>query len=94
MAQEVYIGDEGTTFVLDCGQDISDATVRKIKVRKPDGTEVDWTATASGSNAIQYSTGSTDLNLAGKWKLQAYIEMPGWKGLGNTCVIDVKPRFN
>lgn len=30
-----------------------------------------------------------DLALPGRWKLQAYIEMPGWKGKGEWAELEV-----
>lgn len=32
-----------------------------------------------------------DLNVAGTWELQAYLEMPGWKGRGEWSPLKVLP---
>ena len=85
----VFVGDIGTEIILDCGTDISTATVRTINARKPDGTAVQWTAVASGATAIKYVVLVNDLSVAGVWLLQAYIEMPGWKGRGETASLQV-----
>lgn len=80
MAQ-AHKGDIGTIIKIDLGEDISTATVRKIKYRKPDGTMGEWTAAAHGTTAVKYTTTAVaDLNQVGRWKFQAYIEMPDWKG--------------
>ena len=79
---KVFTGDEGTVIILDCGADVSSATVRKIKVRKPSGVQIEWAAQAEGTNAIKYVVQAGDVVLPGSWWVQAYIEMPGWKGRG------------
>ena len=85
----VFIGDTGTEIVLDCGIDVSTATVRNIIVRKHNGTKVTWGAVADGTTAIKYVTSAGDLDVPGTWKLQAYVEMPGWKGLGEVATLTV-----
>ena len=81
MAQ-AHKGDIGTVIKIDVGENISSATVRKIKYKKPaTGTIGEWTAAASGTTAIAYTTtAAADLNEIGTWQLQGYIEMPAWKG--------------
>lgn len=87
---KVYVGSIGTVITLDCGEDVSAASVRKIKAKRPDGTTVDWTAVADGTNGIAYTTVADDLNQAGVWYLQAYVELSGgWKGPGDTVVLMV-----
>lgn len=63
--------------------DISTATVKNIILEKPDSTVV----VSSGSfvtdgkdGLIYYRTSSTDLLQAGTYNVQAYIEMPDFKG--------------
>ena len=79
---KVYTGDTGTVIVLDCGQDISAASVRSIEVRKPDGTTTSWAAVASGANAISYTTLVGSLDQAGMWKVQAKVTLTSgvWRG--------------
>lgn len=91
---KVYVGDKGTEIILDCGSDVSTATVRKIKAKRPDGTTVDWTAAASGTNSIKYTTLTGDLSMAGNWQLQAYVETPAWSGLGETFSLAVYQAYN
>lgn len=90
---KTYIGDVGTEIILDCGVDVSAATVRTIKALKPDGTSVDWTAVLEGTTAIKYTIQSGDLDQAGAWKLQAYIEIASWSGLGETAKLKVSAPF-
>lgn len=62
--------------------DVSTSTVKQIKAQRPDGTYA-WTKTASfetnGTDGkIYYSTSSaSDLDQAGTWTYQAYIEIAG-----------------
>lgn len=85
----LFLGDVGTEIVLDCGMDVSAATVRQIVARKASGTLVEWDALPEGSNSIKYVTQPDDLNVVGEWQLQAKIEMPGWSGLGNIVPLKV-----
>ena len=93
MTQKVYVGDIGTVIVLDCGQDISAATVREIAVRKPDASLVTWTAVASGPNALAFTTVSGTLDRAGRWLLQAKVTLPSGSWLGETAELTVYAPF-
>lgn len=83
----VFAGDIGTKIILDCEDDVSLSSVRKILVRKPTGTKVEWVAALEGTNSIQYTTLAGDLDEVGRWRLQAYIEMPAWKGSGEVAML-------
>jgi len=91
---EVYVGDVGTEVSLNCGVDISTATVRKILVQKPNTTAVvEWSAMADGANSIRYLTTTGDLDVSGTYLLQPYVELPGWSGKGETVELFVRPAF-
>ncbi len=90
---KVYKNDVGTEIILDCGQDISSSTTRKIKVKKPDNTLVEWTASLEGTTKIKYTTQSGDLALAGKYLMQAYVSIGSWSGSGETCALVVYDSF-
>jgi len=78
----VFVNDVGTDIVLDCGVDIGAALVTTIRARNPAGRVVEWPATPVGSRRISYSLKEGDINMTGKWRLQAYVEMPNWRGRG------------
>lgn len=90
---KIYVGDVGTEIILDCGVDISNATVREIVARKPNGQVVTWAATASGTTAIKRTVLAGDLDVAGRWMLQAKVATPAWSGLGETFSIIVYNAF-
>lgn len=85
----VYTGDVGTAIILDCVDDVSAATVRTIKVRKPNGVRTTWAATLDGTTKIKYVIQTGDLDVIGNWALQAYVEIPGWKGSGKLVTLVV-----
>ena len=62
---------------LTCGQDITGATVKRVKYRKPDGTGGYWDATVEDaeSGIIYYDLQSDDddLDQEGLWTFWAYI---------------------
>ena len=92
MAGKHYVGEIGTDIIVDCGAVITGATETKIKVRKPDETEIEWTANIDGTNFLKYTTKADDFDLAGTYYLQASLTLSGWTGLGETAlfVIDEK----
>lgn len=88
-----YVGDTGTAIVLDCGQNITAATARTIEVRKPDGSTASWTASASGTDAISYTTLAGDLDQQGQYRLQALVTLPSGTWRGETAVLTVYAAF-
>ena len=75
------VGDIGTKIRYDAGESIADKTVLKLEYRKPDGTTGEWTAVVYDTNSAEYETAAAgDLDVAGIWQLQIYIETPSWKG--------------
>ena len=93
---KVYVGDEGTVIELDCGEDISTATVTDIKVRKPDGTLVTWTGSKNGgvNSQIDYTVVTDDFDQPGAYRLQAYVEMPSGKWRGESVSLLVYKSFD
>ena len=93
---KVYKGDIGTKIVLDTKQNIVLADVMKIYYTKPDGTVGNWIAEKEADNqSVSYTTISVnDLNIAGLWKLMAYVEIPSWKGYGETVDFIVYSTFD
>lgn len=93
MTSKVYLGDTGTVITLDCGQDVSSATARAIEARKPSGDVVSWTASASGADAISYTTDDDDIDEVGDWRLQAHVTTAAGEWLGETVTLRVYPAF-
>lgn len=86
----VFVGDEGTDIVIDCGIDISTATVRRIVVQKREnGPKIYWVAVPASATAMKYTTLAGDIDVSGTWKLQAYVETPSWKGHGEVVEMNV-----
>lgn len=85
--EEIHVNDEGINFLvnlLDCSSvvDISAATTKQIIFQKPDCTVITKTATfyTDGTDGIlSYSSVTGDLDLAGVWRIQAYVITPSGK---------------
>lgn len=81
MSADAHYGDIGTAIIItvtanDVVYDISGATVKKILLKKPDGTVLTKDAvfvTDGKDGKIQYVTITGDLNAIGKWKVQAHL---------------------
>ena len=91
---KVYIGDIGTRIMLDVCEDIAAATVRELHVQKPDGVEVIWPGALEGTTKISYVVQAGDLDQAGWYRVQGYVEMPGWRGHADTARFRVFARFD
>jgi len=92
-ANEIHLGDIGTIFdvtVMDgtTAVNISTATVKSFILKKPDGSSVTKTAAFKvlGVDGVLTwtTTATTDLDQAGTWSLQVYIEMPTGKWHSDT----------
>jgi hypothetical protein len=88
-----YIGEVGTVLTLDCGVDISDATVFEIEVTKPNGTTATWTGTLSSTDSIGYTLQTGDFNQDGIYKLQAHVTSVGGEWYGETVELYVYDNF-
>ena len=66
------------------------ATLRQVIVKKPNGRRVTWNAVQDAETSIKYVVQAGDLDVAGDWQLQAYVEFPTWKGRGEVDTLKVK----
>ncbi len=89
-----YVGVVGLDIVLNTGITITGADDLKIKYQKPDGTTGEWTATASGTTSVKYTTADGDIDQAGAWTFQAYAEVSGGKFHGETAEIIFSALFD
>ena len=88
----VRVGDVGTLIEIDLTTDVSSAISRVIRARKPYGGIVEWPAAAGSSGEIiTYTTQPGDLDRAGRWALQALVEMPAGEWASEMVYIDVYP---
>lgn len=90
---KVYVGDIGTIIEVDCGENISAATGQKFMVKKPDGTQVDWTASIYGTTKLRHTTIAGDLSCAGKYYINPYMTLSTWTGKGKTVEFEICDQF-
>lgn len=84
---QLRVGDVGTTIRLTIKEagsplDISTATVKTFKLRKPSGVVVALPASFTGTGSdgkLEYVTATADIDASGPWMGQAYIEMGALK---------------
>lgn len=93
MANKYYVGDVGTDIIVDCGQDISAATGTKLLVLKPNGAEVEWTATIYNTNYLKYTVQAGDFDQTGEYRLQSYMTLSAWTGRGEVDVFHIEEAF-
>lgn len=88
----LQVGDTGTRLEVTIKEaehglqdpvDISTASVMKIILRKPDGTVVEKTAqiATDGYDGKMFATTvAADVDIAGAYEIQGYVEVGSWKG--------------
>jgi hypothetical protein len=77
MADKIYVDDVGVTLRVYTGVDLTTATLMELHVQKPGATtEWTWTGWIDPNNdyQIEYTTGATDFDTVGEYKIQAYVE--------------------
>jgi len=84
---KTYVGDIGTKILLDSSSTLTGATVKRIYYRKPlTGTTGHFDAEIEDTTKLYYTTDSADdLDEAGDWILQIYVETATWTGHGEEC---------
>lgn len=90
----IHVGDVGTIFRLTIVENdgttvvpVQTATVKKILFKKSDGTKVSKTAafyTDGSDGIIQYTGLAGEIDKAGVWYMQGYVEMPSGKFYSET----------
>ncbi|MDM7912802.1 MAG: hypothetical protein QUS09_06865 [Methanotrichaceae archaeon] len=91
---KIYAGAVGVEIRLDTGQNLAEATSMKILVKRPNGTETEWTASQYDSTTIYYVTADGDLDASGDYVLQAYVEFgESSKHLGESVVLKVYAKY-
>ena len=105
--QEIHLNDVGTAFEITVVKknlitglmevvDISSTTLRQIIFKKPSLATVPHTAvfiTDGTDGKMLYISVADDLDQAGDWELQGYIEMPTWQGHTVTGKFEVEPNL-
>ena len=82
--QKLYVGVEGVKLILDVSVDISQSDVRKILYKKPVGGISDcWEAEIESYTEISYIFQAGDIDAAGYWEFQSYVETADWKITGD-----------
>ena len=83
MTGEVHVDDVGTVFQVTIKDedevvvDVSNALTKTIYFRKPNGTLLTKTAsfvTDGTDGQIKYTTESGDIDAAGNWSLQSFVD--------------------
>jgi hypothetical protein len=73
--------------------DLTSASVLELDMKKPDGTAMTRTLVLENAvgGVVYYAFLSDEIDQAGHWRGQPYIEMAGWKGHAEEVIWYVKP---
>lgn len=100
--ETVHLNDIGTQFIVTIYEDgvplnISTASLMRILFEKSNGTKLSKTAVfvSNGTDGkIKYTTLTGDLDTAGTWRIQGYIEMGGGKWHSEIAYFTVQPNLD
>ena len=85
---KIYQNDVGIAITVATGITLTGATTTQLKVKKPSGATATWAAAINGTN-LDYTTVANDLNEAGRYFLQAFVQTGGQTLYGETAEIDI-----
>lgn len=99
----IHVGDVGTIIRLTITEDddtttvdVSTASVKKFYFAKPDGARVNKTAefnTTGTDGKLKYVTVAGDIDTAGKWQVQAYVEIGAAKYYSTKTTFSVQSNL-
>ena len=70
-------------IILDTEMDLTTGTDPKIKYRKPDGTNGEWSGTVVETTKIKKTLANADIDQNGKWSFQPFIDFAGRHAFGD-----------
>jgi len=98
-----YVGETGTEIRLDTGILIGSATSQYIKTYSPTGVTGTFTASlydsysqiakATGTYFLLHTLATSDFNVSGVWKFQAFIGTANGTWYGETVKLNVYDIF-
>lgn len=102
MTDYIQVGAIGLVMTLTIEEDgavvnISSATAKTIKIRKPGGAVLTKNAafTTNGSDGkLTYTTLADDIDKVGEYKVQAYVEMTGFTGHSSIVTFEAKKNLS
>ena len=89
-----YANDYGMIMVVDTEADLTTALSVKLLVRKPDGTEVEWSGIVDGTTKIKYTIQVADRDQEGIYEINAYVEFTDAIGTGETFEWENYRKYN
>ena len=78
----IYVNQSLLRIELDTETDLTGVDAMKILYEKPDGTTGEWTVTLTSGTKLLYNVQTGDIDQAGTWKFQAYVDINGSIGYG------------
>jgi hypothetical protein len=85
----IHTGDIGSVIriVPETETDLSSAVSAEIRYKKPNGTTGSWEATIV-DGGVQYVTQADDIDVAGTWYFQVYVDLIAWAG--SSAIVSAK----
>ena len=95
-----YVGEAGTSLILDTGILVGSATDKYIKFKNPSGTTGTFSASVYssfsalaggiiGTYFLSHTLAASDFNVPGDWRFQAYIGVTDGTWYGEAVTLTV-----
>jgi hypothetical protein len=78
----IYENQSLLRLEMDTEVSLTGATVMRILYKKPDGTQGFWPVTLTSGTKLLYNVQDGDIDQAGTWQFQSYVEIDGQTGFG------------
>lgn len=90
-----HVGDIGTEIKIELFEDLSEATILRIVIRRPTDTDrfLVKTPTSVGATHVVYTTEDGDLSIEGTYDVQVYYADTAWQGYSTIPQFTVDPRL-
>lgn len=95
-SDKLFKNDTGKVIRIYSGIDLTNATAIIMKVKKPSGSEVDWTASLDATNNryAKYTIQTNDLNVVGEYAIQIQVTFSASEiHKGSTTNFEVFDKF-
>lgn len=91
MSDKVYVGARNVMLKIRMNEDVSEATLVRLDVRKPGGTEVQWFAGVTENLFLRYVIPIVDE--AGKYYVHPWLEIGDWAGYGTPANFTIHNKW-
>jgi len=88
--KNLYVGVKGLKLVLETGESLASCKDAGIYALDPTGVVKIWLADEFRGSRIVYYLREDDIDIAGLWQIQSFVDFGSWKAFGEKIIIPVE----